>query len=84
MFRARRVDVLNMTHLLKLAAGDEALKFHRGSMRIYKGGFYSAIGDIAPDHLLNAHYFRRRWKDSCCSLDIPEVAQNANRKFIHP
>ena len=52
MFRARRVDVLNMTHLLKLAAGDEALKFHRGSMRIYKGGFYSAIGDIAPEHLL--------------------------------
>ena len=53
MCQERRVDVLRMAHLLKLSAGDTVLKFHRGSLSIYKGGFYSAIGNIAPEHFLS-------------------------------
>ena len=53
MCETRRVDVISMVHLLHLSAGETVLKFHHGSLSIYKGGYYSAIGDIAPDHLLS-------------------------------
>ena len=42
-----------MVHLLHLSAGETVLKFHHDSLSIYKGGYYSAIGDIVPDNLLS-------------------------------
>ena len=52
MCETGRVDVISTAHLLHLADGETVLKFHQESLSIYKGGYYSAIGDIAPDHLL--------------------------------
>ena len=52
MSYTRRVDVVSMVHLLHLAAGNTVLKIRSGELMAYKGGFYEAVGDIVPEHVL--------------------------------
>ena len=52
MSNTRRVDVVSMVYLLHLAAGNTVLKIRSGALMVYRGGFYKAIGDITPEHVL--------------------------------
>ena len=52
MSYTKRVDVVSMVILLHLSAGNTVLKIRSGAVMAYRGGFYKAVGDITPEHVL--------------------------------
>ena len=52
MSYTRRGDVVVRVNLLRLDAGNTVLEIRYGELKVYKGGFYDAIGDIVREHVL--------------------------------